>query len=121
MHDRILILRISNLLGFDRNTTKRKLHLNFIDYYLNNIKKGILFKNPKIYKDFLPISIFVKMLSSLIKKDCYGIYNVSFGNKVFLDKLLNWLNYYNTKSFKFYYGKRQTKIQVLLSGASRKR
>ena len=100
MRDKVLILRISNLLGFDENLTKRKLHLNFIDYYLDNIKKGILFKNPKIYKDFLPISIFVKILNSLIKKDCYGVYNVSFGNKIFLDKLLNWLNYYNTKSFK---------------------
>tara|TARA_B100000963_G_scaffold353592_1_gene368572 strand:- start:2952 stop:3776 length:825 start_codon:yes stop_codon:yes gene_type:complete len=100
MNKKILILRISNLLGFDRNEFKRKLHFNFLDHFLKNIKKGILFKNPKIYKDFLPISLFIKILNILIKKDCYGVYNVSFGNKILLDKILNWLNYYNTKPFK---------------------
>ena len=33
----------------------------------------------------------------MIQKKCIGVYNVSFGNKVYLDKILNWLNYYNTK------------------------
>ena len=42
--------------------------------------------------------MFAKILTKLIKQKCLGTYNVSFGNKVYLDKLLNWLNYYNTKN-----------------------
>jgi len=41
--------------------------------------------------------LFSKILTKLIKKKCLGTYNVSFGKKVYLDKLLNWLNYYNIK------------------------
>ena len=75
----------------------RKLHKTFFDIYKSGVDNGILFKNPGIYKDFLPIVTFVKILSKMLQKNCTGIYNVSFGNKVYLDKILNWLNYYNTK------------------------
>jgi|APSaa5957512493_1039668.scaffolds.fasta_scaffold04208_4 dTDP-4-dehydrorhamnose reductase len=91
-----LILRLSNILGHNFKTN-RKLHYTFIDNFRELIKKNIIYKNPGIYKDFLTISLFSKILTKLIKKKCLGTYNVSFGKKVYLDKLLNWLNYYNIK------------------------
>ena len=70
-----------------------------MDIFLQNIKNNILFKNPYIYKDFLPVKIFVKILAKLIASKCSGIYNVSFGKKIYIDNILNWLNYYNNKPF----------------------
>ena len=40
--------------------------------------------------------MFAKILNKLIRFNSLGIYNVSIGNKVYLDRLANWLNYYNT-------------------------
>ena len=94
---KLLVLRLSNLIGLDKKKRNRKLHKTFFDIYKSGVDNGILFKNPGIYKDFLPIATFVKILSKMLQTNCTGIYNVSFGNKVYLDKILNWLNYYNTK------------------------
>ncbi len=96
---KLLVLRLSNLIGLDKKKRNRKLHKTFFDIYKSGVDNGILFKNPGIYKDFLPIATFVKILSKMLQTNCTGIYNVSFGNKVYLDKILNWLNYYNTKPF----------------------
>lgn len=90
-----LILRLSNILGFE-STTKRKLHYTFMDRFLASVKKNIIYKNPGVFKDFLSAFMFVKILNKLIRLNSKGIYNVSFGKKVYLDKILNWLNYYNT-------------------------
>ena len=92
--NRVLILRISNLIGLP-NQRGRKLHKTFIDYFIENIKKNIIFENKKIYKDFLPISIFVKIIFLLIKKNKLGIFNVSIGKKIYLKNIVEWLNYYN--------------------------
>lgn len=94
-----LILRLSNILGFE-STSKRKLHNTFMDRFLASVKKNIIYKNPGVFKDFLSAFMFVKILNKLIRLNSKGIYNVSFGKKVFLDKILNWLNYYNTNKVK---------------------
>ena len=99
LNKKILILRAGNIIGHDTNKSKRKLHITFMDIFLQNIKNNILFKNPYIYKDFLPVKIFVKILAKLIASKCSGIYNVSFGKKIYIDNILNWLNYYNNKPF----------------------
>ena len=97
LKNKLLVLRLSNLIGFNKKQSHRKLHNTFFDIYKHGIDNGLFFKNPKIYKDFLPIITFVKILSKMIQKKSTGVYNVSFGKKVYLDKILNWLNYYNTK------------------------
>ncbi len=94
-----LILRLSNILGFER-ISKRKLHNTFMDNFLESVNKNIIYKNPGIFKDFLSASMFVKILNKLIRLNSKGVYNVSLGKKVYLDKILNWLNYYNTNKVK---------------------
>lgn len=90
-----LILRLSNILGFE-TIAKRKLHYTFMDIFFESIKKNIIYKNPGIFKDFLSAPMFAKILNKLIRFNSLGIYNVSIGKKVYLDRLANWLNYYNT-------------------------
>ena len=99
LKNRILILRISNLLGFF-NKKSRKLHDTFIDIFVKNIKKGLIYENKEIYKDFISIKKFSEITFKLIKINSNGIYNVSLGKKIYLYQLVKWLNYYNNKQTK---------------------
>ena len=86
-----LILRISNLIG--RNNRKyRKVSYNFIDNYFKfkDRKKTIYYQN--YFKDFLSIDQFNHILLKVIQNNLSGIYNISLGQKVFIDELLNALN-----------------------------
>lgn len=93
----LLILRISNIVGIRKNNSKRKIHNTFIDKFFFNIKKGFIYENKKNYKDFLSTKQFSKIIENLIIKNCYGIFNVSMGKKVYLNELIKWLNFYNKK------------------------
>ena len=96
LSERVLILRISNLIGLHNNKKKRKLHKTFIEIFLDNIKKNKIFDHKNIYKDFLPINLFAKIVFLLVKKNKTGIFNVSMGKKIYLKSLIRWLNHYNT-------------------------
>ena len=100
LNKNVLILRIGNLVG-PHIVNKNKLHKTFIDIFYENIKKGIVIKNDKCYKDFLSINKFCEIISELIKIDASGIYNVSIGKKIYLKKIIQWLNYYNTKEYNY--------------------
>ena len=101
LKDKVLILRVSNIIGFNnKRPTYRKLHKTFIDYFLENINKNIIFDNTDTYKDFLTINTFTKIVLKLIEKNVVGIYNVSFGNKIYLSSVINWLNYHNPNKIK---------------------
>lgn len=101
LNKKLLILRISNLIGIDKfKKKKRKIHKTFIDHFFFNVDKGILVTNKNIYKDFLSIKQFAIIIEKLIKKNAYGIYNVSIGKKIYLDKLNKYLNFYNKKKLK---------------------
>ena len=97
LKNRILILRISNLIGIKKfRNHNKKIHKTFIDsFFLLNIQRGIVFNNGKVYKDFLSIKKFSEIIEKLINKKVVGIYNVSLGKKVYLNKLINWLNIFN--------------------------
>ena len=95
-----LILRLPNLLCLRIKKCSRKLHKTYLDLFIEKIDKGIMIDNGKIYKDFLPIEIFCKIVLKLINIDASGIYNVSIGKKVFLNKLNSWLNFYNKNQSK---------------------
>ena len=101
LKNRILILRISNLIGINnsRNNNK-KVHKTFIDIFFYNIQRGLIFNNGKAYKDFLSINKFGEIIEKLINKKVVGIYNVSLGQKVYLTKLVNWLNLFNKNKYK---------------------
>ncbi len=95
LYDRYLILRLPNLLGLRIKKCKRKLHKTYLDLFLEKVKDGFIYDNGKLYKDFLPIEIFCKIVFKLIYIDAKGTFNVSIGKKVFLSQLNNWLNFYN--------------------------
>ena len=81
---KILVLRLSNLIGHNfKFNNKRKIHHNFIDHFLANINKNLIYDNKKVYKDFLPMNKFSEIIFKLIKKNSYGLYNVSLGQKSF--------------------------------------
>ena len=93
---KILILRISNLIGnIDLNKKYRKIHYTFIDSFFINIKKNIIFNNNQIYKDFITVDKFSEILRKLIKINAHGIFNVSIGKKIYLKELVKWLNFHN--------------------------
>ena len=97
---KILILRISNVIGL--NIKKHnKLHKVFIDIFYENIKKGLILNNKNFYKDFIPVNKFCEIVEKLIIINAYGTYNVSLGKKIFLRKIISWLNFYNKKEIKF--------------------
>lgn len=102
LKNNLLILRISNLIGKkDANFKKKRGHKTFIDHFFYNIKKGFVFKNRKIYKDFLSIHQFSIIIGRLIDKNITGIYNVSIGKKIYLKNLIEWLNYYNKENYMY--------------------
>ena len=91
-----MILRISNLIGLNLNEKRsRKVHNTFINIFLKNVKNNHIYDNKKIYKDFLSIEKFSIIVEKLIRKDVYGIYNVSMGKKIYINQLIYWLNYHN--------------------------
>ena len=91
---KLLILRISNLIGLKRKS-KKNIHKIFVDYFFNYVTKGYIFDNRNIYKDFLSVYQFSNIINALIKRKSYGIFNVSSGKKIYLKKIISWLNYYN--------------------------
>ncbi len=94
-----LILRISNIIGIPNNN-KRKLHETFIDIFLKKVKQGMKYDNKKNFKDFLPITKFNQIVFELIQKNAFGVYNVSIGKKIYLNDVVNWLNFYNKRKIK---------------------
>lgn len=98
---KLIILRISNLIGLPSKRINKKSHYIFIDYFFDNIKKDIIIDNQDNYKDFISISKFSEILHEIMKKNLSGIYNVSVGKKIYLNKLVKWLNYYNNKPFTY--------------------
>ena len=95
LNKKVLILRISNIIGLPIQNNKRKVHSIFIDHFFDSVSKGIIFDNNMNFKDFISIKMFSKIVFFSIKKDITGIYNCSIGKKIYLNKIVGWLNYYN--------------------------
>ena len=96
--DTAVILRISNLIGYKKKNSN-KIHKTYIDYFLEQISKKILFDNNKNYKDFLDIETFAKIVNKIIDKKIVGTFNISIGKKIFLNEINSWLlfHYKNVK------------------------
>jgi dTDP-4-dehydrorhamnose reductase len=93
--NKFLILRLPNLLYFKKVKHQRNLHRTYIDIFKEKIKKGILYDNKKIFKDFLPLELLCEIIYKLIKKKSIGLFNVSVGKKIYLNDINKWLNFYN--------------------------
>ena len=96
LKNKLLILRISNIIGKPK-IHKRKLHETFIDQFFKFVKKGHIFENDRIYKDFVSIKKFCEIVFEIINKNIVGTYNLSLGKKVYLNELVKWLNTSNNK------------------------
>jgi dTDP-4-dehydrorhamnose reductase len=96
LNDRLLVLRISNIIGA-KDQNKRQVHTTFLDYFYKNIINNEIIFFKKTYKDFLSINQFTDILFLLIKKNAQGIFNVSQGKKIYLKNIVKWLNFYNKK------------------------
>ena len=97
---KLVVLRISNLIGYPIKKRK-KLHKTFIDRFFELAKKGFLIDSQKIYKDFISVKRLSEIVHYVIKKRLNGIYNVSLGEKIYLNELVEWLNHYNKKKMKY--------------------
>ena len=95
----LLILRISNIIGF-KLKFRKNLHQTFVDLFYKKAKKGFIYDNANRFKDFLSVKKFGQILLMMIQKDLRGTYNVSIGKKVYLNQIINWLNKYNKKPLK---------------------
>ncbi len=132
LNNRLLILRISNVIGITKKNSKKKLHSTFMDIFFENIKKGFVIKNHKIFKDFVSSQKLGLLISKLIELNANGIYNLSIGKKIYLDHVVQWLNFYNPNRYrsisnrKFKFNKdsfylnnkkiiKKTKIKILIS------
>tara|TARA_B100001057_G_scaffold326171_1_gene326355 strand:+ start:3139 stop:3939 length:801 start_codon:yes stop_codon:yes gene_type:complete len=93
----LLILRVSNLIGSKKFT--RRIHKTFIDFFLENMEKGIILDNGRAFKDFLSIDKFCEIIKAIITKKIVGTYNISIGQKVYLNDLVGWLSEFNNKKF----------------------
>jgi dTDP-4-dehydrorhamnose reductase len=87
------ILRISNLIGFQK-INSRKVHQTYVDCLLKIISEGKIYENRKKFKDFLDINSFSKIIHLVIKNKIIGTYNVSIGEKIYLNEINRWILYY---------------------------
>jgi dTDP-4-dehydrorhamnose reductase len=89
---KLLILRISNVIGFKKYRKYRKIHKTFFDNYLEIIKKGKKIKYINFYKDFITIKQLSNIFDLILKKKITGTYNVSLGKKIYIKEMIKWLN-----------------------------
>jgi nucleoside-diphosphate-sugar epimerase len=92
--NKLIILRISNVLGLKKQSARR-IHNSFIDNYIKFISSNEKYYYKNDYKDFITIQQFVKIFYHIIKKKLKGTYNVSLGKKIYINEILKWLNYKN--------------------------
>ena len=78
-----------DFLNFDQKKYERFMHT----LASNNLSGWLSLQNAIATNN---ADSFAKILNELIRSNSKGVYNVSLGKKVYLDKILNWLNYYNT-------------------------
>ena len=97
---KVLIFRVSNVIGLPIKKNKKKIHWTFIDDFFEFANKGIIFDNEKNFKDFISIKKFSEIVLLSLKKNIFGVYNLSIGKKIYLNKLIKWLNFYNQKKCK---------------------
>tara|TARA_B100001964_G_scaffold58862_1_gene66772 strand:+ start:1259 stop:2080 length:822 start_codon:yes stop_codon:yes gene_type:complete len=98
--NRVLIFRVSNIIGLPIINNNKKIHWTFVDDFFYFANKGVIFNNGKNFKDFISIKKFSEIIYLSLKKNIYGIYNLSIGKKIYLNHLIKWLNFYNKNKCK---------------------
>ena len=103
LRSKLLILRISNVIGLKKNKNYRQIHKTFFDNYLDIVKKNKKIKFYNQFKDFITIDQLSKIFFFILKKKLHGVYNVSLGQRIYIKEILYWLNYKNKNKKNFIY------------------
>jgi hypothetical protein len=87
--DRLLILRLTNIFGFEYGAFSRR---TFMSYLLKSLKEQgrMTFDiSGDSRKDFLPVANFVKIIKTILKQNVRGIYNMGSGSAIAVKELAN--------------------------------
>lgn len=97
LKNKLLVLRISNVIGY-RPYNKKRLHKTFIDNFYSNLRRRKIVFNFLDYKDFLSMDQFCSILYKICRNEnISGIFNVSIGKKIYLIDLISSLIKYHPK------------------------
>ena len=110
LKSKILILRISNVIGLKKNKNYRQIHKTFFDNYLDFVKLKTKVEYHDQFKDFISIEQLSKIFFLILKKKLHGTYNVSLGQKIYIKEILSWLNKNNKNKKNFIYVKKKKKV-----------
>jgi nucleoside-diphosphate-sugar epimerase len=107
---KLIILRISNIIGLKFKKKYRKINHTFFDNYLDILKNNKQVLYDDFFKDFISIEQFLKIFELVVKKKLSGTFNVSLGTKVYISQIISWLNYGGKNQSKFIFKKVNPKI-----------
>jgi len=100
LKERLIILRVSNVLGEKIKNIKR-VHKTFLDNYINYLKDNKVYYYCNDFKDFITEKMFADIFFLILKKNVFGTFNISLGKKIYIREILKWLNYENHQKQKF--------------------
>ncbi|WP_440928260.1 NAD-dependent epimerase/dehydratase family protein [Candidatus Pelagibacter sp.] len=98
---KLLILRISNVIGFKIRKNKRQVNKTFFDNYIESVKNKSEVNYYNLFKDFISIEQLADYFYYAINKRLTGKFNVSLGKKIYVKEILGWLNKYNKNKKNF--------------------
>jgi len=101
LKNRLISLRISNVLGKRNFKKNRRSHDLFLDNFIEYRKMNKIIRFNDCYKDFITIDHFNKVIQKIIEKNIVGIYNLSLGKKIYLSEIVRWLDLDFSKNIKF--------------------
>ena len=92
LNNKLISLRISNIVGRRLNRGGRINHRLFLDNFIKFKNKDKIIKVNNDYKDFISIDDFVIIIKKIINKKIFGVYNVSLGKKIYISEITKWLD-----------------------------
>ncbi|MDC0974582.1 hypothetical protein OAR46_01430 [Candidatus Pelagibacter sp.] len=90
--NKLISLRISNIIGKRIYKNNRNHHKLFFDNFLNYRKNKKIITANNDFKDFLSIDQFCLIILKIIKSKINGIYNVSISEKIYISELISWID-----------------------------
>lgn len=90
--NKLISLRISNIIGTRIYKNNRNHHKLFFDNFLNFRKNKKIIAVNDDFKDFLSIDQFCLIILKIIVSKIYGIYNVSISEKIYISELISWID-----------------------------
>ena len=90
--NKLISLRISNILGKRIYKNKRNHHMLFFDNLLKYRKNNQIISVNNDFKDFLSIDQFCLIILKIVTLKIHGIYNVSLSEKIYISELISWID-----------------------------